>query len=230
MLVNINLLPQKERDRPIYPIAAASIVLLAIIAGSVLFFMAQSLDKERADLTVQSTQIAAEQEAVRQQIEANSGLNEEQQLKETVDWAESYQFDTVPLLGELVSILPDHGFFNSFSYIGPNAATLTLQFDTAREAAYYLTQLKSSEVLASATLDSVANQDLETAEDETAIEVEEEIIQNPRYLATYSLVFVDERIPAEGTAVAEDGTVIEEEAAETPAAETAPEETEGDAQ
>lgn len=229
MLIDINLLPQKERDRPISLIVAGSLILLTLVLWLVLFSMAQAEESQQQELLEQSAQIAVEQEALRAQLEATQGMNEEQQLFETVQWAESYRFPTVPLIAELVTILPERGYFNSFSFTGPNVATLTLQFDTAREAAYYLTQLKTSEVLASATLDSVANQEL-VIEEDANVEPDDRLIQNPRYLATYSLVFVDDRIPAEGSAVAEDGTVIEEPIEETPVeTETAPEETGGDA-
>ena len=42
MLVDINLLPQKERDRPAFLIAAISILLLAVIIWGVLAFLAGS--------------------------------------------------------------------------------------------------------------------------------------------------------------------------------------------
>lgn len=244
MLIDINLLPQKEQERPYPLIIAGVLVLLALLSWALLSFMAQAEERAQAELIEESSQVAAEQEAIRQQIGATEGLNDEQQLKETVEWAESYQFDTVPLLAELVAVLPERGFFDAFSFAGPNVATLTLQFDTAREAAYYLTQLKTVESLASATLDSVTNQELDLIE-EDVVEDEDAILLNPRYLATYSLVFVDDRIPTEGT-VAEDGTLTEqegneatdaqvgEETEETPEVvpedpETAPDETEEDA-
>ncbi len=254
MLVDINLLPQKERDRPAFLIAAISILLLAVIIWGVLAFLAGSHEDEQAVLASQSVQVAAEQEAIRAQLEAAQGMNEEQQLKATVDWAESYQFDTVPLLEELVSILPARGFFESFSYTGLDQAILSVQFDTAREAAYYLAQLKASELIETATLDSVAQNELDSAETEEGVVVEKAVIQEtPRYIATYTLVFIDERIPTDDTAVAVEGeAVTEEEVVEEPVedvdvdvevnteteapaetvepAETAPAETGGDGQ
>ena len=225
MLVDINLLPQKERDRPASVVAAIAILLLAVIIWAVFAFIAGGQERETTALAAQSAQVAAEQTVVRQQLEAVQGMNEEQQLKVTVDWAESYQFDTLPLLNELVSKLPARGFFDSFSYIGMDVATLTVQFDTAREAAYYLAQLKTSELLESATLDSVAQEALETevaetAEGETVIIDEDAPVENPRYLATYTLIFVDGRVPAltpEGEPIIEEPPVEEAPVEETPA-------------
>lgn len=215
MLVDINLLPQKERDRPAFLIAAISILLVAVIILAVLAFLAGSHEREQAVLAAQSVQVASEQAAIRTQLEAAQGMNEEQQLKATVDWAEGYQFDTVPLLQELVSILPARGFFESFSYTGLDQAILSVQFDTAREAAYYLAQLKASELIESATLDSVAQNEIDTAETEEGVVIEKAVIEEmPRYIASYTLIFVDERIPTDDTAVPVEGEAAVEEPAE----------------
>lgn len=222
MLVDINLLPQKERDRPAFLIAAISILLVAVIVWAVLALMAGSHANEQETLTAQSVQVASEQAAIRTQLEAAQGMNEEQQLKATVDWAESYQFDTVPLLEELVSMLPERGFFESFSYTGLDQAILSVQFDTAREAAYYLAQLKASELIESAALDSVAQNELETVEGEEGVVIEESTIQEtPRYLATYTLIFIDGRIPTDDTAVPVEGEAATEEPAAEPVEEPA---------
>src|SRR5690606_35338599 len=122
MLVDINLLPQKERDRPAFLIAAISILLMAVIIWGVFAFLANANENEQTELAAESQQVALEQAAIRAQLEAKQGMNEEQQLKATVDWAESYQFDTLPLLGDLVSKLPQRGFFDSFSYVGLDQA------------------------------------------------------------------------------------------------------------
>ncbi|MBT2569175.1 PilN domain-containing protein [Planococcus sp. ISL-110] len=215
MLVDINLLPQKERDRPAFLIVAISILLAAVIVWAVLAFLAGSHEKEQAVLAAESVQVAAEQETIRSQLEAAQGLNEEQQLKATVDWAEGYQFDTVPLLEELVSILPERGYFESFSYTGLDQAILSVQFDTARQAAYYLAQLKASGLIESATLDSIAQNEIEPAETEEGVVVQEAVIQEmPRYIASYTIIFVDERIPTDDTAVPVEGEAVVEEPAE----------------
>ncbi|RAZ68575.1 fimbrial assembly protein [Planococcus maitriensis] len=224
MLVDINLLPQKERDRPAVLIAAVAILLLAIIIWAVFAMMARAEANEQQALQAQAQGVMAEQAQIRSELEARQGMNEEQQLQATVEWAESYQFDTIPLLEELVSLLPARGFFQTFSYTGLDQAQLVVQFDSSRESAYYLAQLKASELLASATLDNVATEIFDEAE-------EEEIIvdpSKPRYLATYTLLFQDERIPVEGEEA--EGEVVDEaaptdEPAEQPADSTETEET-----
>lgn len=100
MLVDINLLPQKERDRPAFLIAAISILLVGIIVWAALFLMAKAEASEQEVLAAQSAELTVQQEAARAQLEATAGMNEEQQLKATVEWAEGYQYDTIPLLEE----------------------------------------------------------------------------------------------------------------------------------
>ncbi|MFP8782163.1 PilN domain-containing protein [Planococcus plakortidis] len=224
MLVDINLLPQKERDRPAVLIAAVAILLLAVIIWAAFFMMARAEANEQQALEAQAQGVMAEQAQIRNELEARQGMNEEQQLQATVEWAESYQFDTIPLLEELVSLLPARGFFQTFSYTGLDQAQLVVQFDSSREAAYYLAQLKSSELLTSATLDNVTTEIFDEAEGEEVIIDPSE----PRYLATYTLMFKDERIPVEGEDAAEGETAeaaaqpaeVPEEGAETEANET----------
>ncbi len=223
MLVDINLLPQKERDRPAVLIAAVAILLLAIIIWAVFAMMARAEANEQQALQVQAQGVMAEQAQIRSELEARQGMNEEQQLQATVEWAESYQFDTIPLLEELVSLLPARGFFQTFSYTGLDQAQLVVQFDSSRESAYYLAQLKASELLSSATLDNVATEVLEEETEGEESEESEAVTNAPRYLATYTLLFQDERIPVEGGEEAEGEAV--EEAAETEDASEEPAET-----
>ena len=240
MLVDINLLPQKERERPVVLVAVLGVLGVAVLLWAIFFFMAQSQSNQQAAIDAEYAQVASQSNEIRAQLEASIGLNDEQQLQATVVWAEAYQFDTVPLLSDLVSRLPKRGFFDSFSFVKPNLGTLTIQFDTSREAAYYLAQLKASEMITSASLDSVTNEELdliEEKEDPNKVEPNE-LIKNPRYLATYSLVYVDERLPAEEGTVNADGTVTEAPvtkeaqapATETPEDETVPAESEVDVQ
>ncbi|MFD1030494.1 fimbrial assembly protein [Metaplanococcus flavidus] len=215
MLVDINLLPQKERDRPAFLIAALSILLLGLLVWAGLFFMAGAETSEQQVLAAQSAELSAQQGAIRAQLEATAGMNEEQQLKATVDWAESYQYDTIPLLEELAALLPERGFFSQISFAEPNTASLTVQFDATRDAAYYLAQLKGSELLDFASLDNVTSETSVLTEDNEE-ESEEETIEMPRYMATYTLVFVDDRLPV----LDAEGNIVETPAEETPAADT----------
>ena len=197
MLVDINLLPQKEQGRPAVLIASVCILLAALLLGVTLFFMAKAEDSRYQALQTESQETAALQAELRDLIDARSGLNEAQQLAATVSWAQNYQYDTVPLLSELSSLLPTRGFFVSYAFAGPNTASLEVQFDNTREAAFYLTHLKNSELLADAKLLSVDGEGLAAEEEVVG---EDAALVLPRYIASYELTFADDRIPADDTA------------------------------
>lgn len=241
MLVDINLLPKKEQERPVMLLAIVGVFVIAILIWTIFFLMAQSQKNSQAEADTEKTQLAIQSAEIQAQLDAAVGISDEQQLKTTVDWAEAYQFDTLPLLADLVDRLPERGYLESFSFTEPNLATLNIQFDSSREAAYYLTQLKASELVDSVVLDSVTNKEQAVVdEDDEDSQTEEEAIETPRYAASYSLVYLDERFPAEELDV--DGEVIEGaesvEASEstdavevqTDEAEAIPEESEGDVQ
>ena len=111
-----------------------------------------------------------------------------------MDWAEAYQFDTVPLLHDLIRLLPQRGFFQSFDFTGPNLATVLVQFDTKADAAYYFARLEASPSISAISLESVTSAEVSDEEVESSADI------LPRYVATYALEFVDERAIAEGTA------------------------------
>jgi hypothetical protein len=56
----------------------------------------------------------------------------------------------------LTSLLPERGFIQSFGYTESGAVTLTVQFDSAREAAYFLNSLNHSKWIEEASLNSLA--------------------------------------------------------------------------
>ncbi|NYF25017.1 fimbrial assembly protein [Sporosarcina sp. JAI121] len=193
MLVDINLLPEKERDRSQLLIAALAIIGAAVLLWLILFMLSNALENETETLEGQLVSLQASQEEIRSELQQFEFGDEKKLLVATVGWAEGYQFDTVPLLHELINLLPARGFFHSFDFTGPNLATVTVQFDTKQDSAYYFTRLKMSPTVSEIHLDSVVV-------DDSGEDVSDSAKVLPRYLATYSLQFVDNRIVAEGTA------------------------------
>lgn len=199
MLVDINLLPEKETERSQLLVGALAILGAAVLVWLVILMLSNSLDKESAMLENQLISLQASQEEIRSELQQSESGDAKKVLATTVGWAEEYQFDTVPLLHELIDLLPERGFFQTFDFTGPSLAMVTVQFDTKSDSAYYYTRLKSSPSVSEIHLDSVIIDEL--ADEETA-ETTEVL---PRYLATYSIQFVDNRIAAEGTAETTEG-------------------------
>ena len=246
MLVDLNLLGDKERDRPAFVVAAISLILLGLVTGLVFYFLGNTYSNKQQVLAAQSVEVVGQQAAIQEQMVTTAALSDTQKLQKTVEWAKTYQYDTVPIIKELTSLLPERGFFKSFLFTSPSEVVIDVQFDTSREAAFYLTQLKSSDMITTVVIDSLTFQPLVevTSEDSdtnglsTLSEPLESIM--PRYLASYTIVFLDTRMPADGTAVPVDPNVppvegetptesetpteapTEEQPVETPATEPQP--------
>jgi len=194
MLVDINLLPEKEKERSTLLIAALAILGAAVLFWLVLFILSNNLAKETATLEQQLIVLQESHEEIRSELQQTDSGDEKKLLASTVDWAEGYQFDTVPLLHGLINLLPERGFFQTFDFTGPNLATVVVQFDTKPDSAYYYTRLKSSQSISEIRLDSVKVESVLTEEANPTPDV------LPRYMATYSILFTDQRIAIEGTA------------------------------
>jgi type IV pilus assembly protein PilN len=204
MLVNINLLGEKERDRPAFVVAAITLILLGLVSGLVFYFLGNSFENKQQGIAAQSAEVISQQAFIQSQMQTSELLNDTQKLKKTVEWAETYQYDTIPILQELTMLLPERGFFTSFSFSAPNVVNIVVQFDTSREAAFYLTQLKASEMMTNSKLTSLSSQgeeqvDLTETESDSEAKQTETIM--PRYTATYDVTFIDTRMPADGTTV-----------------------------
>ncbi len=122
-------------------------------------------------------------------------------LASTVDGRRSISLIRFLFYTNLSNLLPERGFFQTFDFTGPNLATVIVQFDTKPDSAYYYTRLKSSQSISEIRLDSVKVDDV--SDEETQSDATDVL---PRYMATYSILFTDQRIAVEGTAGVDGGT------------------------
>ena len=100
MLVDINLLPVKEKERSRLLIAALTILSAAVLLWLVLLTLSNNFTKETEILEGQLVSLQASQEEIRSELQQSESGDEKKLLASTVGWAEEYQFDTVPLLRE----------------------------------------------------------------------------------------------------------------------------------
>ncbi|WP_284036107.1 PilN domain-containing protein [Neobacillus sp. 114] len=155
MLVEINLLPQKERKKFTFYMVLAGFLALFLLTGVYYFFQINSMKKniESVDREIAMTQkISEKEEAKIQNVESSSSVT---QLKNAIDWANTYSIQTIPVMRHLTSILPERGFIQSFSYTEAGTINLTVQFDSPREAAYFLNNLNESKWISDAKLSSL---------------------------------------------------------------------------
>jgi Tfp pilus assembly protein PilN len=162
MLVEINLLPQKE-PRKFNIIILIVLLALIIFVGAFYFWQIQTTKSELQNLDKQISM--TKEVAVKE--EKNAEKNESQMsislLKNAVEWANTYPIQTIPIMQHLTSLLPERGFIQSFAYAEAGTVILTVQFDSAREAAYFLDNLGESEWVGEPTLNSLTIQEKEEA-------------------------------------------------------------------
>ncbi|MEQ2529384.1 fimbrial protein [Robertmurraya yapensis] len=193
MLIEINLLPQRE-------VKNKSLLLLTIIAAAILlfggffaYFLNRSYENKLASLEQQISTteqlVAAEQEKILS-YEASDSLSE---LERTVQWAQAYPIKAVPVLQNITALLPERGFIQTFTYEETGTVQFEVQFETSREAAYYLNALLESDWVSNAKLNSLDTEtefydkkfgETDEGPDESRLTNEKYI---PRYLGQYEV-------------------------------------------
>jgi Tfp pilus assembly protein PilN len=156
MLVEINLLPQKEPKKFSFIIMFAGLLALFILIGGYYFWQTQSINDEIASLDKQITMTKKIADKEQQNSDTVASTSSVSQLKSAIEWASDYPLQTVPVMQHLTSLLPERGFIQSFAYTEAGTVTLTVQFDSAREAAYFLDSLHESKWIDEASLSSLS--------------------------------------------------------------------------
>jgi type IV pilus assembly protein PilN len=177
MLAEINLLPQKQQRNYTNLLAGIMILMILISASLIIFTLSSQKQTKLANLEQEFAQAQQQTAVLQQQASEGSDSAAIQELEKAIQWSQQYPVDFVPLLNHLTEKLPDRGYFYRLDYIDSTSLNLLVQFETSREAAYYLSRLKDSTLLEEVKLTTV---------EASSLEDEEDIV--PRYLATYQLV------------------------------------------
>ncbi len=191
MLVDINLLPEKEKERSVLLYVALGFLGAALLFWLIFFLLTRSVDADSERLDNQLVKLQVTQSELTGRLNRSDTAQSHDQLAASVQWVETYRYETAPLLEDLVAQLPKRGFFRSFAFAAPHQATVEVQFDDKTEAAYYLTRMLSSEFVETASISSIEAEE---------IDQEEGVDSNwlPRYLATYTIYFTDGRQMIDG--------------------------------
>jgi Tfp pilus assembly protein PilN len=168
MLVDINLLPQKERGKKGLIVIISIVSALFLMLGGYYLWKIQEAKTNIANFENQietTKKIAETEQSNSQQNESNMSVTV---LKNAVEWANSYPIKTVPVMQYLTSLLPERGFIQSFSFTEAGTVSISVQFDSGREAAYFLDTLNESEWIDEVSLSSLITQQVNVGNDETA--------------------------------------------------------------
>ena len=153
MLAEINLLPKKERKSYAFPITSALIVLVLAGVGGFFFY---TYSQTKKDVAALESDLAQTRQLIEiEKTKAETTVNSVTQLENMIDWGETYTVKSVPILDELISLLPQRGFFVQYDYTEQNTVQLTVRFDTSLEASSYLDELLATEWTEGAKLTSL---------------------------------------------------------------------------
>lgn len=177
MLANINLLPKRD-SRNVANLSICLIVAFITLILAGLFFIQQySVEKKRVEIEKEVSQLEEQNAALSSKNSPTNGNISQSSiasLQSAVDYSNGVSLDTVPILNELTKQLPERGFFKAYSYNDLGEITLAVQFDTNREAAYYLARLKESAYFTDADLNSITT----LSQDETVVNPENPITES----------------------------------------------------
>ncbi|MBM7605744.1 type IV pilus assembly protein PilN [Metabacillus crassostreae] len=177
MLAEINLLPQKQKRDYTNLLIAASLIVIIITTVMIIVSLGNQKNKEISALQQEYTLAQKQTEVLQQQANQSNASSAVSELEKAISWSERYPVDFVPILNELTNILPEKGYFYGLDYENSSSLNLLIQFESSREAAFYLSRLKELEILETVKLSTIETVPLQN-EDETV----------PRYLATYQLL------------------------------------------
>jgi type IV pilus assembly protein PilN len=195
MLVEINLLPKKEHKKSSQLMIALFIVMILAVSTSVIYIQGNSYEGKLASVDKQIETVQNLNTAQQEKMTDAQTANSTAKLEAAVQWAEQYPLETVPLLRNVISLLPDRGFIQNFEYSNTNSVIIKIQFDASRDAAYYLSSLKQAEWVQEVDLMNVVAETKEegteatNASAATSSSEDEEQKTLPRYSAEYEITF-----------------------------------------
>ncbi|MFL6556997.1 MAG: PilN domain-containing protein, partial [Bacillus sp. (in: firmicutes)] len=156
MLVEINLLPQKEPKKIGFIITLSSLGAILLLAGAFYLWQTNVAKNEIASLDRQITMTKKIADNANKSTETVAATSSVSQLKSAIEWANEYPIQTIPVMRHLTSLLPERGFIQSFAYTEAGTVSLTVQFDSTREAAYFLDNLNESTWIEESSLISLS--------------------------------------------------------------------------
>ncbi|MYL72192.1 hypothetical protein GLW00_15205 [Halobacillus litoralis] len=191
MIVEINLLEQKEKRNILPYIAVAFFALLLFIMAIVFHAQKTTLVNESSRLDEQILQVQREQENLAGPSEGDG--TEREQLKSSLQELKSTVVPTGPVVEGLVSLLPERGFFESFALTSASEVNVNVRFDTIQDAAKYTHTLLQQSFISDVKLAGV--------ETDVVDDTEDLYDYQPRYIASYYIVLEEATLAAEGVSI-----------------------------
>ncbi len=185
MLVDINLLPQKPQRS-----FKAIVITATILATAFVLFITGYFIYDSKKLTLSTIQSETEMVIKLRELAEQANVEEAPtdtlvDLQTKIDWIESQHISTVYLLNHFVSLLPQRGFFMNYQYNDQGTVSVTVQFDSPREAAGYLSRLTESSYVEKVTLQQLSVS--EVTDEREELEDDDRFRYLPRYIGNFSI-------------------------------------------
>lgn len=211
MLVEINLLPKKEPKNYALLAIIAAALLLFLAAGVFILWQGNSLQNQltRLDDQIAATKKMTEAEQVK--LGSDSASNSVAELEAAVKWAKDEPVKAVPIIQKVTALLPYRGFIQNISYTETGAVTLTVQFDTNRDAAYYLKTLLDAKWISDVKLTTLATseENANSTTESTGSKLGDGQIIIPRYIGQFQITldrdFINKQEKAENSKESNEG-------------------------
>lgn len=194
MLVNINLLPQKEKKSFSHYILAAVSVVLLLGGGLYLYLQYQSLQVQLSTAQQQLTTTQKLREMEEQKSRKTVSSSSSHTLEQMIQWMEKQPVSTVVVLHHLAAALPKHGLFLNYQYVGEGTVNLSVQFDVISEVSAYLHQLEKDTIIQEVKLTNVNTTPVTPESKENAVE---DVQYMPRYQAQFQIKLNMEKVKEE---------------------------------
>jgi hypothetical protein len=176
MLVEVNLLPEKNRRNMTYPLLFLILILVIAIGMTLLYVYQSNMSSEVSEIKEEIASVQLEAAEIKQQLPVTEG-NDYDRLQQAVTVIEGQVVPASLLLDYLVKRLPERGYYLNFDYELPGKVSFDASFDRMEEIAAYHQELELSDVVADVTLSIINTNDLEIDPDYVL----------PRYIASFSL-------------------------------------------
>lgn len=180
MYIDINLLQQKKK-RIEWIVVSIILFVFSLICFVFLFYLHHQEKNVEQQLETNLANEFTLRQAEQQNIDVI--MSDKEQLASLVEWANTKPVPTVFLLLHLSQSFPEKGFIKLFTYTSNDSVvTMTTQFESNAEAAYYLTTLKSSPYIVEAKLLTLES----TVLDNPAVSETQQF--QPRVEANYEII------------------------------------------
>src|SRR5690606_9944397 len=174
MLVEINLLQERERKNRAFYIFLSVIILLIIAVGVAAYFVTMMIQKDMEAVEDKITMVKQVQAQILTESE-NSIQSDVRQLEGNIAELQEALLDSDQLIKDLTALLPASGVIQSFQF-GEGTISMQIFVEDDMEAIYYYHHLLKEDWISSVTLHNISSINVATEDGEI-----------PSYVAEYTI-------------------------------------------